>query len=112
MRKVVVTGGSGKAGRAVVYDLLEHGYEVLNADLLEPHQRGSPFIKTDLTDLGETFEILQEAEGVVHLAAVPALGRRPAGETFRNNTVSTYNVFSAATTLGLEKVVWASSEVQ
>ena len=108
MRKVVVTGGSGKAGRAVVHDLLEHGYEVLNADLLEPHQRGSPFIKTDLTDLGETFEILQEAEGVVHLAAAP--GRRPAGETFRNNTVSTYNVFSAATTLGLEKVVWASSE--
>ena len=106
----MVTGGSGKAGRAVVHDLLEHGYEVLNADLLEPHQPASPFIKTDLADLGETFEVLQEAEGVVHLAAVPAPGRRPAGETFRNNSVSTYNVFSAATSLGMQRVVWASSE--
>ena len=32
-KKIVVTGGSGKAGRAIVRDLLEHGYEVLNADL-------------------------------------------------------------------------------
>ena len=79
MRKVVVTGGSGKAGRAVVHDLLKHGYEVLNADLIEPHQPASPFIKTDLTDLGETFEVLREGEGVVHLAAVPAPGRHPTG---------------------------------
>ena len=30
--------------------------------------------------------------------------------TFRINTASTYNIFSAAATLGLERVVWASSE--
>ena len=33
MKKIVVTGGSGKAGRAVVRDLLDHGYEVLNVDI-------------------------------------------------------------------------------
>src|SRR5215213_3521578 len=110
MRKVVVTGGSGKAGRAVVRDLLEVGYEVLNADTVEPEESLCQCIRTDLTDLGETFEVLQGAEGVVHLAAIPAPGRYPAGETFRNNSVSTYNVFSAATSLGMQRVVWASSE--
>jgi nucleoside-diphosphate-sugar epimerase len=36
MTRVVVTGGSGKAGRACVRDLLAHGYEVANADLVPP----------------------------------------------------------------------------
>ena len=31
-KRVVVTGGSGKAGRGVVRDLQKHGYEVLNVD--------------------------------------------------------------------------------
>ena len=110
MREVVVTGGSGKAGRAVVRDLLEAGYDVLNADILEPGESLCQCIKADLTDLGETFEVLRGVEGVVHLAAIPAPGRCPEGETFRNNTISTYNVFSAATSLGAGRIVWASSE--
>jgi nucleoside-diphosphate-sugar epimerase len=110
MREVVVTGGSGKAGRAVVRDLLGAGYDVLNADIVEPGEFLCQCIKTDLTDLGETFEVLRGAEGVVHLAAIPAPGRCPEGETFRNNTISTYNVFSAATSLGAGRIVWASSE--
>jgi nucleoside-diphosphate-sugar epimerase len=110
MREVVVTGGSGKAGRAVVRDLLEAGYDVLSADIVEPGEFLCEYIKTDLTDLGETLEVLRGAERVVHLAAIPAPGRYPEGETFRNNTISTYNVFSAATSLGAGRVVWASSE--
>jgi nucleoside-diphosphate-sugar epimerase len=34
MSRVVVTGGAGKAGRAVVRDLLEHGYDVVSVDML------------------------------------------------------------------------------
>ena len=33
-KKIVVTGGSGKAGRAVVRDLLEHGYDYRAAALV------------------------------------------------------------------------------
>ena len=47
---------------------------------------------------------------MVHLAAIPAPGIRTVGATFEINTLSTYNVFSAATQVGLERVVWASSE--
>lgn len=110
MKKVVVTGGSGKAGRAVIKDLLAHNYEVLSVDLLPPQERLCPFIKTDLTDLGQVFEVLHGSDAVVHLGAIPAPGIQPEEATFRNNTLSTYNIFSAATTLRLQRVVWASSE--
>ena len=110
MAGIVVTGGSGKAGRGVVKDLVEHGYEVLNVDLAAPQETLCPYLEADLTNLGQTFEVLTGADAVVHLGAIPAPGRRPEGQTFQNNTMSTYNVFSVAVSLGLERVVWASSE--
>lgn len=110
MKKVVVTGGSGKAGRAVVRDLLEHGYEVLNVDLAPSREPIAPFMKADLTDLGQAIDVLRNAETVVHLAAIPAPGLQTDEVTFRVNMSSTYNIFSAAATLNLKQVVWASSE--
>lgn len=110
MNKVVVTGGSGKAGRAVVNELNARGYQTLNVDLTIPPASWGWALAVDLTDLGQTIEAFQGAEAVVHLAAIPAPGIRPEQETFRNNILSTYNVFSASADLGLKKVVWASSE--
>jgi nucleoside-diphosphate-sugar epimerase len=110
MNNVVVTGGSGKAGRAVVADLVAHGYEVTNVDAAASRNPDEPTLIADLTDLGQTIEALGGADAVIHLAAIPAPNVLPDGETFRVNMMSTYNVFSAATQLGLEKVVWASSE--
>ncbi len=108
--KIVVTGGSGKAGRWVVADLREHGHEVLNVD---NRHDGSPHglcVVADLTDPGQTLELISGADAVVHLAAIPAPGIRSEAETFRINTLSTYNVFAAAVATGADRVVWASSE--
>ncbi|MEP7205882.1 MAG: NAD(P)-dependent oxidoreductase [Casimicrobiaceae bacterium] len=123
MKRIVVTGGSGKAGRAVVHELLAHGYGVVNVDLLPPAQALCHFLKADLNDMGQTIDALRRAAGtaerrrpfevadaVVHLAGIPAPGLAPDATTFQNNLMTTYNVFSAATLLGLERVVWASSE--
>lgn len=114
--RIIVTGGSGKAGRAVVRDLVEHGHEVLNVDLVPSREALAPFLPADLTDLGQAIEalaareLLPGAEAVVHLAAIPAPERATPEVILRANTTSTYNVFSAAATLGLRRVVWASSE--
>jgi nucleoside-diphosphate-sugar epimerase len=110
MGRIVVTGGSGKAGRAVVSDLVAHGYEVVNVDAMAPEERSVPHVVADLADLGQAYEVLVGAGAVVHLAAIPAPGIETEGETFRNNTLSTFNVFTAAVDLGVPKVVWASSE--
>ncbi len=108
--KVVVTGASGKAGRAIVRDLVEHGHDVLGVDLATPRERSAPSLAADLTELGQTMECLAGADAVVHMAAIPASGIRTEETTFRTNMLSTYNVFEAARVLGLGRVVWASSE--
>ena len=108
--RVVVTGGSGKGGRWVVRELREHGHDVLNVDLAHDGSQHGPSIVAELTDLGQCLEVVAGADAVVHFAAIPAPELRPAGETFRNNVVSTYNVFAAATDRGVGRIVWASSE--
>jgi nucleoside-diphosphate-sugar epimerase len=108
--RIVVTGGSGKAGRWVVRDLREHGHDVLNVDVVHDGSAHGLCVRADLTDLGSALELIRGADAVVHLAAIPAPELRPAGETFRINTLSTYNVFSAAVQQGVGRVVWASSE--
>ncbi|HEY7131690.1 MAG TPA: NAD(P)-dependent oxidoreductase [Candidatus Limnocylindrales bacterium] len=108
--RIVVTGGTGKAGRWVVRDLREHGHDVVNADLVPDGAPNDLFLLTDLTDPGQVHDVVRGADAVVHLAAIPAPGLRPAGETFRINTVSTWNVFHAAVAAGVSRVVWASSE--
>jgi nucleoside-diphosphate-sugar epimerase len=117
MTHVVLTGGSGKLGRVCLADLLEHGYSVTNVDLVRPADDPCPFARVDLTDMGQTMETLHQVDdrhhgvdAVVHLAAIPAPGMVPGAELFRNNTVSTYNVFASARHWGIRNVVWASSE--
>lgn len=103
MPRVVVTGGSGKLGRACVTELLKHGWEVVNLDRAATEQQSCPFVRVDLTDFGQTFEALSavddrysSVDAVVHLAAIPAPGLTTNAATFSNNITSTYNVFSAA----------------
>ncbi len=118
MTKVIVTGGTGKLGRACVKDLLEHGYEVLNLDTAGPRRQQSPFARIDLADYGSVLEAMLgglnehpgKADAVVHLAAIPAPGMTGNTATFRNNVPASYNVFEAARQAGIENVVFASSE--
>lgn len=114
---IVVTGGSGKAGRACIQDLLAHQYEVASVDLARPSDPNLVFSRADLTDFGQTVaalsgidERVRNVTAVVHLAAIPAPGLATNAVTFATNTISTYNVFEAARQLGIKNVVWASSE--
>ncbi len=108
--RVVVTGSAGKVGRATVRELVAHGYDVLAVDLARDPDAPCEQRVVDLTEYGETVDALAGARAVVHLAAIPAPGLRPDETTFRVNTTSTYNVFAAAPLLGVQRVVWASSE--
>ncbi|HYB86023.1 MAG TPA: NAD(P)-dependent oxidoreductase [Streptosporangiaceae bacterium] len=110
--RVCVTGGSGRAGRAVVADLLEHGHWVVSTDLVKPAADLGEAVSltADLTDYGQAVEALAGAEAVVHLANIPAPQLRTPAVTFNANMTMNFNVFRAAAQAGLARVVWASSE--
>jgi nucleoside-diphosphate-sugar epimerase len=109
--RICVTGASGRAGRATVAELLAHGHEVVATDVRLPERDlGVPVLRADLTDYGQTVDVLQDVDAVIHLANIPAPGLFPPVHTFTANTAMNYNVFNAATRLGLHRVVWASSE--
>jgi len=124
-KRIVFTGGSGKAGRHVVPWLKAKGYDILNLDLKPLDCAGVNTLITDVSDSGQVFNALSthfgveglatgkgpaKVDAVVHLAAVPRILINPDNETFRLNVVSTYNVIEAALKLGISKVVIASSE--
>lgn len=109
MKKVVVTGGSGRLGQFVIRDLLAHGYAVLSLDRMPPREKLCPSWLADLRNCGDLFEALRGAHGVIHLGAYQAPNLAPDAETLSNNVSSTYNVLRAAADLNLKKVVIASS---
>lgn len=114
MTTIAVTGAYGKAGRGVVADLLDHGYDVVATDLAglpgPDADLGADLVIADLTDYGQVLEVLAGADAVVHLGNIPAPGRATAPQTLNQNTAMNSNVFLAAARLGLDRVVWASSE--
>jgi len=113
--KIAVTGTTGKLGTVVARELRAAGHEVIGFDV--QGERGPGFVKLDLTDYGQVIDALggvgdqhSGVDALVHLAAIPAPGIRADATTFHNNIIASFNVFWAATRLGIDKIVYASSE--
>ncbi|MEO6004743.1 MAG: NAD(P)-dependent oxidoreductase [Opitutus sp.] len=116
--RILVTGGSGKAGHWIVKHLVEAGYEVVNVDTRRPTISQCRTIVADLTQLGQVVTAFspfgtadrRPYDGVIHMAAIPRAHDAPNDEIFRVNTLSTYNVLEACALLNIQRVVIASSE--
>lgn len=124
-KRIMFTGGSGKAGRHAVRYLVEQGHQVLNIDTKPLDNPQVRTLITDITDSGQVFNAFssymglhefdpslraQPVDAVVHFAAIPRIMITPDNELFRVNTMGTYNVIEAAVKLGIRKIVIASSE--
>ncbi|MDV7144856.1 NAD(P)-dependent oxidoreductase [Tropicimonas sp. TH_r6] len=123
--RILFTGGSGKAGRHACRYLRDQGHRVVNVDLKPLDEPGIDNLIADITDSGSMFNVMTSYanfdelepgtgvpvfDAVVHFAAVPRILINPDHETFRVNTIGTYNVIEAAVKLGIRKIVFASSE--
>ena len=114
--KVLVTGGSGKAGAYVVRDFVQAGHEVTNIDRMRPSGggNGGGFIQVNLTDAGEVYDALAQVrpDVVCHVGANPSPSGYPRQQTFANNVQSTYLVMQASGDLGtVKRFIYASSEM-
>jgi nucleoside-diphosphate-sugar epimerase len=111
----LVTGGLGGAASWIVDALARKGWNVRCVDFDRPAPELGPpnvdFRTADLTDRGSAWELIHEFDPdyVVHFAAYPNPLAHAGGRVYENNTISTYNVLTAAGSVGAD-VVWASSE--
>lgn len=120
--RVLVTGGAGFIGSAVVRHLvLNKGYEVLTVDKLTyagtltslsslDNQSGHRFLKADISDrqaIGEAFDSFRP-DRVMHLAAESHVDRSitGAGDFVQTNVVGTFTMLDCA------RLYWQSLEGQ
>ncbi len=107
--RVVVTGSEGHIATALIYDLVDKGFDVVGVDI-----NGAGFGKCDLSDPNdEGWEVIRshKPDTIFHLAA---LIRVDESEEFpamyyRHNVSSTINLLSVMRDIGCKQLVFASS---
>ncbi|HEY5980192.1 MAG TPA: NAD(P)-dependent oxidoreductase [Microlunatus sp.] len=106
--RIAVTGSSGHLGRAVVEDLLAHGYEVVGIDRAE----SDDLVTTHAWD-GRSVEAVSAwlggCDALIHLAAIPSPEGNPPEVVFANNTQATFAALEAAGSVGIRRAALASS---
>jgi nucleoside-diphosphate-sugar epimerase len=126
-KRIIMTGGSGKVGQHVIQYLLDNDFEILNLDLAPlagELGRRVHTLKVDLTNTGQVYsavsshfkltEPFQEPlnvipDAVIHFGGVARNMLVPDCETYRVNTMGSYNVMEASCRLGVKKIILASS---
>lgn len=113
--KVLVTGARGKVGRVASQALVDAGHVVVATDLTRPSferkEAGTPqYIMADLTDQGQAYAVVRDAEAVVHLAAIPEPTGNPPHVVFQTNLMSTFHLLEASIRFGVKRFVNISSE--
>lgn len=108
-KRVVVTGGNGLVGAGLIPRLLDAGYEVKSIGKEPWPESPCLHVVADLNEYGEAVDAIAGYDQVIHLAAHSLYTEVSDQRTFAENVGMTFNVFQAAKTLGVSRVVWASS---
>jgi UDP-glucose 4-epimerase len=113
MTKVLITGGSGRLGRSVVAGFAASGHDVvsLDRDALPAGFEAVGQESVDLLDAGAVRDAMRRhaPDAVIHLAAIAVPFSAPEDVILRTNTMLAFNVINAATELGVQRIVTASS---
>lgn len=107
--RVLVTGGSGLTGFAVVQELMQHNFDVLSIDRVPLPQAIAPFKLIDCEDVGQVYSASARSDAVIHLAAIPRPTFHTPDRVFQTNVMACFNVFEVAAALGIPRVIYVSS---
>jgi nucleoside-diphosphate-sugar epimerase len=108
---IVVTGGGGFLGGAIVRQLLARGdavRSVQRSDAPALRALGAEVVQADLADLAATRRALQGASAVVHVAAKAGVWGTYASY-FAANVTATQNLLQVCRELGIGKLVYTST---
>lgn len=125
-QKIIVTGGAGYIGSHTCVALIESGFDVVVLDNLSNSVADSlagvekitgkkpDFINVDCTDIGalrDAFALHRDAVGVIHFAALKAVGESVEKPLlyYRNNLGGLINVLDLMREYGIPNFVFSSS---
>ncbi|WP_218054099.1 NAD(P)-dependent oxidoreductase [Microbacterium sp. 3J1] len=121
MGRLLITGGAGFIGSAIVDEALAEGWQVRVLDSLRPdvHGPGRPsrtdveFVLADVRDEDAVRDALRGVDAVCHQAAKVGLGVgiRDAPDYVSTNSLGTAGLLAAMAAVGVERLVLASSMV-
>jgi nucleoside-diphosphate-sugar epimerase len=114
--KVLLTGGSGNLGQALVPRLLDQGSTPVILDVRAPPaplKKGAVFIEGSVLDRSKLTEIFRGCDSIVHIAAWHGIhedrGEKDAYDFFDLNVRGTFEVFEAAASAGIGKLIYIST---
>jgi nucleoside-diphosphate-sugar epimerase len=114
--KVLLTGGSGNLGQTLVAKLLDKGDTPVILDIRAPRSalnERAVFIEGSVLDRAKLTEIFGGCECLVHIAAWHGIhedrGEKDAYYFFDLNVRGTFEVFQAAASAGIGKVIFIST---
>ena len=116
MKKILITGGAGYVGSALVPKLLKSGYAVNVIDLMIygetlPEDKNLKIFRSDIRDIQKLKESLEGVDAVIHLACISndpsfeldkSLGKKINFDVFEP-------MIKAASQAGVERFIYASS---
>jgi len=104
---VLVTGSSGRIGRAVVHELQARGHRVRGFDR-RPTPGLADMVVGDLTDAAAVARATAGVQTLIHLAATPD-DADFLKEIVPNNIIGVYHVLESAQQAGVRRLILASS---
>jgi nucleoside-diphosphate-sugar epimerase len=108
--RLLLTGGTGNVGRALVARLVRHGYEVrVIGRRAGVTIDGAEYAQCDVTDFDALRQQVKGQDAIIHLAAIPSPGSGTGSEIFRINCAGTFNVYEVAAAEGIKRIACASS---
>jgi nucleoside-diphosphate-sugar epimerase len=109
--RVIVTGGSGRIGGAVVKTLAERGHEVWNLDRRPPVERPGRFIYMDLRRRDLLQPVMEQAETIIHMGEIPSArtGHNTEEEVYASNCAAGSLVMQLASELKYRRVLYTST---
>lgn len=110
-RRILVTGGSGFIGHAIVDGLAAVGHEVIAADIADPAQPRSDatYARLDITEPEPLARIAAGVDSIVHCASVVSTRQNDGDTVWHHNHGGTLNVLAACEHHGISRLVHISS---
>lgn len=107
--RVCLTGSSGYLGSRLGAEIVNRGHDLICVDMVPAEKVFGEFRQIDLSKPGKALAALKGAELLMHCASIHPWKKYTDEQYLDMNVKATWNVFAAASELGVERAILTSS---